>query len=539
MIAAAPSIEQRLQQLEETLAKVVQERDKAEQERDEYRKLYLLLQEQNERLKRGLLGQKAERLPQNDAQLSLAVLGLMLGDAGAEATATTSDHAEEQDDEQLVAEHTRRKARRNPLAEHLPRVPIKIVPPEVEREGLDAFELIGEDVREVLERRSASQVVVQLIYQKFVRKDRERNAPTHVVVADAVELPIERGLAGPGMLADTIVRRWQDHLPLNRLESMYAREGIELARSTLCTWHSQLADLTRPVVEAMRADAFREPYLCVDATGVLVQAPERCRHGHFWVLVAPEKHVLFGYSKRHDSAAVDDLLAGYKGYLVADAHAVYDHLYETGDVTEVGCWAHARRYGFKSLESDPERAKIMLAHISALFAIERTIADAPRKKREATRKQKSKAIVDKFFEWCHAQAALVLDESPISKAIGYARNQESALRRFLDDGRLPLHNNISELQLRRQVVGRRNWIFVGSDDGALVNTVFVSLLASCSLRGIEPWAYLRDFFCLLPSWPRSRVLELAPAYWQKTFEQPETQAKLAANVFRRVVLGQA
>jgi transposase len=538
VIAAAPSIEQRLQQLEEAFAIVVQERNKAERERDEYRKLYVLLQEQNERLKRGLLGQKAERLPQNDAQLSLAVLGLMLGKAGAEAAAS-GDTPQEPDEEQTVAEHTRRKPRRNPLSEHLPRVPIKITPPEVEREGLDAFELIGQDVREVLERRSASQVVVQLVYQKFVRKDRQRNAPTDVVVADAVELPIERGLAGPGMLADTIVRRWQDHQPLNRLESIYARDGIELARSTLCTWHAQLADLARPVVEAMRVDAFREPYLCVDATGVLVQAPERCRHGHFWVLVAPEKHVLFSYSKRHDSPAVDALLAGYTGYLVADAHVVYDHLYETGNLTEVGCWAHARRYAFKSLESDPERAKIMLAHMAALFGIERTIADSPRKKREATRKQKSKPIVDRLVEWCGAEAELVLDESPISKAIGYARNQETALRRFLQDGRLPMHNNISELQLRRQVVGRRNWIFVGSDDGALVNTVFVSLLASCSLHGIEPWAYLRDFFCLLPSWPRNRVLELAPAYWHKTLEQPETQAKLAANVFRRVVLGQA
>jgi transposase len=130
----------------------------------------------------------------------------------------------------------------------------------------------------------------------------------------------------------------------------------------------------------------------------------------------------------------------------------------------------------------------------------------------------------------------VLDESPLATAIGYARNQRIALRRFLDDGRLPLTNNISELNLRRQVLGRRNWLFVGSDDGALVNTVFVSLLASARLHDIEPLAYLRDLLCLIPSWPRHRLLELAPAYWKQTLEQRETQQKLVANVFRRVLL---
>ena len=131
----------------------------------------------------------------------------------------------------------------------------------------------------------------------------------------------------------------------------------------------------------------------------------------------------------------------------------------------------------------------------------------------------------------------MLDESPMAQAIRYARNQREALRRFLEDGRLPLHNNISEVNLRRQVVGRKNWLFVGSDDGADVNTVFVSLLASCRMHEIEPLAYMRDLLCLLPRWPRHRVLELAPAYWGKTLEQRETQEKLDANVFRRVVLG--
>ena len=164
------------------------------------------------------------------------------------------------------------------------------------------------------------------------------------------------------------------------------------------------------------------------------------------------------------------------------------------------------------------------------------IATAPRKKRETVRRQKSAPIVRRYFEWCDAELDRVLDESPMAKAIRYSRNQRTALQRFLDDSRLPLHNNVSGLQLRREVVGRKNWLFLGSDDAAHVNTAFVSLLASCGLHGVEPWVYVRDLLCLLPTWPASRVLELAPAYWQKTLEQPDTQQRLDLNPFRRALL---
>lgn len=143
----------------------------------------------------------------------------------------------------------------------------------------------------------------------------------------------------------------------------------------------------------------------------------------------------------------------------------------------------------------------------------------PAKTRREIRQARAAPIADAFFAWCRQENSRVLDESPMAQAIGYARNQQVALRRFLDDGRLPLHNNISELNLRRQVVGRKNWLFVGSDDGAEVNAAFVSLLASCSLHKIEPLGYMRDLLCLLPRWPRHRVLELAPANSGKTLEQ--------------------
>lgn len=226
-----------------------------------------------------------------------------------------------------VREHERRSPGRRPLPEHLPRVEIEILPPEVQQAGLDAFKRIGQEVQEVLERRPASMVVVRLVRPKFIRKDELDALETRVVVAEAPERPIDRGLAGPGMLAMTVVHRWQDMQPLNRLESIYARDGLDIARSTLCGWHEQLADIVEPVVDAMQRDAFEQPYLCTDATGVLVQAKEQCQRAHFWVLVAPERHVLSRFSHKHDGKAVDRLLAGYKGFLVADAATVFDHLW--------------------------------------------------------------------------------------------------------------------------------------------------------------------------------------------------------------------
>lgn len=521
-------IVQRLDLLEQRFAT-------AERERDEYRRLYLEMLEKCRMLERGLPGSKSEHLSKDSPQLSFDVLSMVLSDRQrAELEAALA----EANAEQQIPAHVRRKPTgRKAIPEHLPRVEIEIIPPEVERAGLDAFDRIGQEINEVIERRPASIVVARIIRPKFVPKDRKRDEPTEVFIAKPPEQPIPKGLAGPGMLADTIVKRWQDHLPLNRLEDIYARDGIELARSTVCGWHGELSALAKPLVAAMRHDAFEQPYLCVDATGVLVQHPEKCRWGHFWVLVAPERHVLFEYTAEHSSDAVDEVLAGYRGYLVADAHAVYDHLYSTGSVVEVNCWAHARRYFFKALGSDPDRAKTALSLIGALFRIERTIADSPRKKREKIRQKRSAPVVERFLSWCDAEAFHVLDDTPISDGIRYARNQRVGLSRFLEGGRLPIHNNRSELELRREAVGRKNWLFIGNDEAGEVNAVFVSLLASCRLCDVEPWSYLRDIFCLLPTWPEHRLLELAPLNWAKTRETEDVQALLARNPFRALTLG--
>lgn len=522
---------EQVDQLAARLRALTESNKQLESERDEYKRVYVALLEAYRKLEAGLVGQKRERFIGSDEQLTLAELLKLVVPVAPESTPTTEVPAHER------AKPTGRK----PLPEKLPRVVVEVVPPEVQRGGLDAFHRIGEDVSEVVEHRPASFVVVRTVRPKYVAKEKLEALPvgesTPVMQSAALELPIPRAIAGPSLLADTIVKRWEEHLPLYRLERMYGREGLPLARSTICGWHAAVAELTAPLVAAMFDDArMTAPYLCADATGVLVQAPDKCRRAHFFVLVAPGKHVLFMYTKKHDGKAVDALLGDYQGFLVVDAHSVYEHLFEDG-VIEVACWAHLRRYAFKSLETDGVRARYALSLIQALFKLEREYGSEPPAEKLRLRKLKAKPIVDAFFVWCDEESLKVLDETPISKAIQYARNQREALHQFLNNGNLPIHNNISENALRREALGRKNWLFLGSDDGGEVNATLVSLLASCKLHGIEPHGYLRDLLCLLPSWPVQRVLELAPAFWRKTLEAPGIREQLEANVYRQAALG--
>lgn len=267
--------------LESLVAQQAATIDKLSAEREQYRKLYLDLLERCAMLEKGIIvGKKSEPFRGQSPQLTLQMLEMLLGEEEESQAPVAPDN-----DTEKVSEHERRKPGRRLLPEHLPRVEIEVLPLEVQRKGLDAFARVGQEVREVLERRPASMVAVRIVRPKFVERtalqgecqaaregvaltDESGNLPC--VIAEPPELPMDRGLAGPGMLADTIVRRWQDHLPLYRLAQIYARDGLVLARSTMCGWHEQLADLAEPLVEAMLRDAFAQPYLCADATGVLV-----------------------------------------------------------------------------------------------------------------------------------------------------------------------------------------------------------------------------------------------------------------------------
>jgi transposase len=526
--------------LEGRLAGTTRERDKLRHERDEYRKLYELASIELERLRRHIFGRKAEHVDPAQTQLAFKAVVEALG--GLERLAEQAQDEDppsgqpsgEKRPDRKNSKHKERKVTphgRQILPEHLPVHEIELLPPEAMGEGAASLVRIGEEVSETLEWRPASFVRLRVVRPKFATKGKPEEG---VRIEPAPEAPIPRCMAGPGLLAHVIVSKYGNSLPLHRQERMYEREGVSLARSTLCNWVGASCGLFKYIVEAMSLDAKNAHCIATDATGVLVQAKEKCRRGYFWVLVADQDHVLFRFTPRHTQDGPREFLRGYKGYVLADAHNVYELLYRTEEVTEVGCWAHCRRGFFKSLSSDKERALAALGFIGKLYEIDAQTKDLPPARRTEERRRFATPVLKAFRIWLDAESLVALPKSPIGQAIGYARNQWEPLTRFLDDGRLRLDNNRSELELRRQAVGRKNWLFVGSDEGAEWNTIAVSLIASCELHGIEPWAYLRDVLILLPDWPRDRVLELSPKYWKQTLEKTDARQRLDRSIWSRV-----
>jgi transposase len=543
--------------LREKLAKIERERDelklraeRAEHERNEFRKLYLLVTLELERLKRQLFGKKAESVDPAQVQLAfgpvLDALERARGGGAAELEQVESELAKLR--ERAQAEVARRKVdkkapaphgRRDLSLEDLPVETIVLEPPERLLPGGDALVKIGEEVSEHLDHRPSSLVRVRVVRNKYRRPEPgaapvaevEGRAPGRIVIAPMPERPIPRGIAGPGLLAYVLVSKYADHLPLHRQQKIFRRLGLHLPRSTLCGFVQGSVALLARVVEAMWDDARKNArWISIDATGVLVLAKEQCRRNHFWVAVAERDHVLFRHTKTHDGLVPAGLLEGYRGYVLADASSVYHELYRReAAITEVGCWAHARRRAFDALSTDEPRALVLIGFIGLLYDAHRLatdpttgITDGARRKAEAT------PVIDKLYTWIAAERAKVDDAMPIAKAMNYVVNHRTHLTRFLEDGILRLDNNLAENELRREKVGAHNWLYCGSDDGAHWNSVVVSLVASCQLHDVEPWAYLRDVLTLLPSWPAKRVLELCPKRWNETCQQPETQQRLAS-----------
>jgi transposase len=531
-------------------------------------------------LKRQLFGPKAERIRNADAQQSfldiLVELGrLQKGDVAAQdrAEATLGELREEseapassQPTTERLPEKKKRKAKphgRQKLEEsNLPVVELVLEPIERKLPGGEELVRVGEEVSSHLDYRPSSIVRVEVTRPKYMRPEHvgtsaasAKTPPTvsadlveetpspasapapggdiaplvKVLIAEPPELPIPKGIAGPALLALVLVMKYEDHLPLFRQARIFLRQGVRLSRSTLCGLVQGCYELLRVLVEAMWVDAkANSPLLLTDACGVLIRAPERCRRGAFQVFIAPDRHVLFAYLKENNGKAVADLLVGFVGKLISDASSVYHETYrrEPG-VIEVDCWSHARRAFFKALASARELALTGIGFIGQLYDAHDAAVDPVTKLLDADkRKALAQPVLADFLAWIRQHRPRLVPHSPIEVAMGYIERQWVGLTRFLDDGTLRLDNNPSELALRHQKVGQKNWIFCATDGGAEWNAVVVSLLASCRMHGIEPLAYLRDLLILLPSWPKSRVLELAPASWRETLEKPETQEKL-------------
>jgi hypothetical protein len=255
-----------------------------------------------------------------------------------------------------------------------------------------------------------------------------------------------------------------------------------------------------------------------DDTSVPVQDKDRTttRDGYLWVYVGDKApaDIVYDYTPSRSREGPRAFLGEFRGYLQADAFSGYDALYATGRVIEVGCMAHARRYFFEAKDADAGRALLALGFIQQLYLVEREGKGLTGEARKALREEKAKSILERFKEWLDAQVDVVLPKSPIGEAVGYARGQWEALKRYTTDGDLSIDNNVSERALRRVCVGRNNWLFCGSDEGGKRAAILYSLTATCKEHGIDAWAYLKDVLERIPTHPNRRRAELLPRNWK-------------------------
>ena len=367
-----------------------------------------------------------------------------------------------------------------------------------------------------------------------------------IVTADKPLQPIEKGLAAPGLLSYVIVSKYADHLPMHRLERILDRHGITLARSTLCDWAAQSAEALRPLVDLMVREVLASTVIHTDDTPVKVQDRTRTttRTGRVWVYLGDEAHpyTVFAYTPSRSRDGPMTFLAGWgrheRVYLQADAFGGYDGIYAGeagGRVTEVACWAHARRKFYDARPSEPALGTEALAFIRRLYAVEKQAqddaaaqadehTDAPGAyallvaARARRRQELAVGLLAEFKTWLDAQQAQrggpVLPKSAMGQAIGYVLNQWEALGVYTTDGRLAIDNNASENALRRVALGRKNWLFAGSDNGGCTAATLFSLIATCQRHGVEPWAYLCDVLTRLAATPVSQLDGLLPDRWQ-------------------------
>jgi len=437
--------------------------------------------------------------------------------------------AEPSNDEDATPARRWKRRGRQRLPEYLPR---KRVEYELSAEELPCPDCghvrvkIGEEVSEQLEYVPASLFVIQHARFRYAC----RACQEHVALAAKPPQPIDKGLPGPGLLAQTITSKYSDHLPLYRQEDILARHGVVLSRGTLCGWMAQAADLLAPLYDLMVARVLRSTIIHTDDTSVPVWDPTlpQTRTGRFWVYVGDVRHpyVVYDYTPRRTRDGPEQFLKGFCGYLQADAFSGYDRICAGSGVIEVACWAHVRRKFFEARTSAPVLAYAALARIRKLYAVEHTAEDFSAQDRYALRQRDSVPLLAAFGDWLTEQGRLVLSKSPIGQAIAYAQANWAALLRYTEHGELSIDNNLAERMLRAQAIGRRNWTFLGSDRGGRTAAVLYTMTCSCKHHDIDPFVYLDDSLRRLPSQPAGELDELLPDVWFAS--HPSARRKTAA-----------
>ncbi len=310
--------------------------------------------------------------------------------------------------------------------------------------------------------------------------------------------PVSGCIAGAGVLAEVVVSKFAEHLPLYRFEDISTRYGLYLPRSTLCDWVRYVADLLKPLYQIQRELVQTAPVIWTDDTPVTVLGGEEpgSHKGRFWVHIGPTglPYDVYDFTENRKRDGPAQFLANYAGYLQADAFTRYDAIYTGSDgrILEVACWAHARRKFFEARSSSPAEASLIIEIIRRLYEVEDRARSLDDSARCAMRQAEAVPILERLREELDRQSSRLLPKSALAQATTYALNQWQALCRYTQDGRLTIDNNVSERRLRDQAIGRKNWLFLGSDQAGPRAAVLCTIIAGAKRHRIEPWAYLHD-----------------------------------------------
>ncbi len=461
---------------------------------EELKRAYDCLKEEYLALKRLMFGPRRERFVEDPNQQHLF-------DDNPPSPVPPPESEAQVDSPPAKAQKQRKGHGRKPIPDHLPRKDVAHDVPEAELVcgcGREKTK-IGEDTTEQLDYVPGKIIVLRHIYPKYACpccKD-------GVTAAQREANPIAGGLAAPGLLSHVIVNKFAVYIPLYRQQDELARAGIFLARSTLCGWIGQCAVRLRPLVELMKSRILLSDVINADETPVPVLDPTRdsTRDGYLWSYYGDLSHpfTIFDYRDSRSRDGPSDILKDYEGYLQTDAYVCYEStiIASRGRIVPVGCWAHARRKFFDARTNQPREAHYVLSLIGQLYDIEEEARGLSSDARSAVRQARSVPILERLKTFVDEQAPRALPKSKYGEAIGYVRNQWDSLRRYVEDGRLGIDNNVSERTLRVAAIGRKNWLFFGSDGGGEAAAICLSILASAKRHSIEPFAYVRDLLTAL------------------------------------------